>query len=199
MKRKIDFLLCILFIAVFTLDGCKNHPKTKNYLDTYQSEVMLKLFNFKTSNDLIIKIPEINADCKIIEIIDIDSTHIAKGNYAKDEEKGIVFIDYLKILALNESLEDLIYFVIPFTVSNQGSGVFNYIGLFELNTKEAKIKHSNSKFLGDRIKLESVKYDGNKLIQVQIKVHSKEQSMSASPSETKEISFIIEKNKLQNN
>jgi len=69
------------------------------------------------------------------------------------------------------------------------------MGIFILNIKEKIIKHADSKFLGDRIKLESVKYDGNKLIQIKMKVHSKEQSMSASPSKIKEIDFIIENGK----
>lgn len=192
-------LICILFIGIFAMTRCKNHSIKKTYSDTFQSEVMLKLFNFKTSNDLIVKIPEINVDCRIIEIINNDSTHFAKGSYAKDEEKGIVFIDYLKILALNHSSENLIYFIMPFDVSNQGSAVFKYIGLFILNSKEITIKHIDSKFLGDRIKLETLEYDGNKLVHVKMKVHSKEQSMSSSPSETNEIDFIFEKGELHHN
>ncbi|RZT95600.1 hypothetical protein EV201_0223 [Ancylomarina subtilis] len=197
MKTKLIRLSCIILISMFAMMGCKNHSKRQENIETYQSEVMLKLFSIKTSNDLIIKIPETNTSCKINKIIDKDSLHIFEGHYAEGEERGVVYIDYKNIVALNQSTENETYLIIPFSVSNQGSGIFRYIGLFDLNHKDMTIKHVDSKFLGDRIKLESIQYDGNKVVQIKMKIHSKEQSMSQTPTETKEIDFNVDRDKLK--
>lgn len=199
MKIKNTCLFCILLVSLFIMVGCKKHPKTQENTKTYQSTVMLKLFNIKTSNDLIVNIPETEASCKITTIIDKDSLHIVEGHYTAEEERGMVYIDYSKMIALNQSPENEISLIMPFSVSNQGSGIFRYIGLFHLNTKDNTIRHIDSRFLGDRIKLESIEYDGDEVVQVKMKIHSEEQSMSQTPTETKEMDFNIDGDKLKQN
>lgn len=199
IKTKMTYLFCIILVSIFAMLGCENHSKTQESTGKYQSKVMLKLFNLKTSSDLIIKIPETNTTCKITKIIDKDSLNIVEGQYTVGEEKGVVYIDYKKILALNQSQKNETSFIIPFSVSNQGSGIFRYIGLFDLNIKDGTIRQINSKLLGDRVKLESIKYDGNKVIRVKMKIHSKEQNMSQTPTETKEMDFNIDRGELKSN
>ncbi len=157
---------------------------------SYQSEVMLKLFNIKTSNDLIINIPETNLSTKIKNFVLIDLIYeMGQGTYSDGTEKGIVLLDYVKIrIAHISNSKNNIYFVIPFIVSNQGSGAFYYLGLFEQKINELKITHLDSYFLGDRIKINNIKVGENK-IDVKYKTHSPEQSMSETPTKSKSVTI----------
>ncbi|WP_109098556.1 hypothetical protein [Aquimarina sp. AU58] len=177
----------ILIMTVAIVQSCKNEDTSS------QSDVLLKLFSLKTSNDWIIKIPETNAKCKISEV-DIDSLHVAKGVYVDGEGRGEVIVDYLKITTFNQSSKNELYFVVPFKVSNQGSGIFNYIGMFVLNYEDKIIKQIDSHFLGDRIIIDSLEYNGNDTLQIQFKAHSERQSFSEIPVERKELKINVSKN-----
>ena len=91
------------------------------------SEVLLKWFNLYTTNQFYIKIPDSDKECKISEIIDSDSSRYAKGYYVNGDENGEIFIDNREIITLNKSTDNVAYLVIPFSISNQGSGTFNYL------------------------------------------------------------------------
>ncbi|RXQ91507.1 hypothetical protein EO244_12210 [Ancylomarina salipaludis] len=197
LRRKMNRIFCIVLLGLFTTTGCQNNVKTPKNTESYQSTVMLNLFSIETSNDFTIKIPETDTYCKLTQIISNDTIHLVKGDYTKGEVRGEVYIDYTKIVALNQSSGNETFLIIPFSVSNQGSGIFTYMGLFNLNNKSGLIKHLDSKFLGDRIKLESTEYDGNHLVQVKMKVHSKEQCLSQTPTEIKEMDFYIDRDKLK--
>jgi len=179
-------------IFIRNSDGTvEKYDEAKHNRDSYQSKVMLKLFNMKTSNDLTIKVPETEMICKINDFITIDSTEMAKGSYTDGVEKGIVVLDYMKIITPNISKsKDRNYIVAPFFVSNQGTGVFYYLGLFVENTKEMTVNHIDSFFLGDRIKISSITFDGNK-IQIKFKTHSEIQSMAEEPAEEKNIKIRV--------
>jgi len=197
LRRKMNRIFCIGLVGLFTTTGCQNNVKTQKNTESYQSPVMLNLFSIKTSNDFTIKIPETDTYCKMTQIISNDTIHLVKGDYKEGEVRGEVYIDYTKIVALNQTSGNESLMTIPFSISNQGSGIFTYVGLFNLNNKSGQIKHLDSKFLGDRINLESIEYDGNHLVQVKMKVHSKEQSMSQTPTEIKEMDFYIDGDKLK--
>ena len=149
------------------------------------SEVLLNWFNLKTSNKFYIKIPGTNKECTISEVIDSDSLRYAKGYYFIGNEKGEVLIYNREILALNQSTENMVYLTIPFSISTQGSGKFEYLGLFELNYKAKTINQIDSYFLGDRVKINSIKFNGTDNLQVELKIHSKNQAMSEDPSKLK--------------
>jgi len=203
MKKAIKWVLIsiVTIIILVIISGIYKF----NYLDNQQgydcegnktenennSEVLLNWFNLKTSNQFYIKIPETNKVCKISEIIDSDSLCYAKGCYIDGYEKGEVLIDNREILALNPSTVNIAYFVIPFSISNQGSGTFKYLGLFELNYKAKTINQIDSYFLGDRVEINSMKYDGSENLQVELKIHSKNQGMSEAPSELKLLEFVV--------
>ncbi|EZH73817.1 hypothetical protein ATO12_17955 [Aquimarina atlantica] len=176
----------ILIVVVAIVQSCKNEDTSS------QSDVLLKLFSLKTSNDWVITIPETNAKCKISEV-DTDSLHVVKGVYVDGEERGEVVIDYLKITTLNQSSKNEQYFMIPFKVSNQGSGIFNYIGMFVLNYEDKTIKQIDSYFLGDRIIIDSLEYNGNATLQIQFKAHSEQQSFSETPVEHEELEVNVSK------
>jgi len=157
---------------------------------SYQSKVMLKLFDIKTSDDLIINVPETNLSAKIADFITVDLIfEMGQGNYSDGVEKGTILLDYVKIKIANISnTKSSKYFVIPFIISNQGSGAFYYLGLFEQRINELNITHLDSYFLGDRIKIYSIIIEENK-IEVNYKTHSSEQNMAETP--TKSESVII--------
>ena len=190
-----SIILTMIIAGMYKFNYLANQPgydvdgnKIEN---TYKSEVLLKWFNLNTSNDFYVKIPDTNIKCNITEFIDTDSLSYAKGNYIDDEEKGEVLIDNSKIVALNKSTKDLVFLVIPFSISNQGSGIFKYLGLFKLDYKAKTINQIDSYFLGDRIKINSINYDGVDKLQVEINIHSKNQAMSESPSELNIFNLII--------
>ncbi len=169
----------------------EKYDEAKHGGDSYQSKVMLKLFNMKTPHDLIIHIPETAMTSKINDFTTIDSTEMAKGNYTDGVERGIVVLDYMKIVTLNISKsKDHNYFVAPFFVSNQGTGVFYYLGLFAEDTKEMTVDHIDSYFLGDRINISSINSDRNK-IQIKFMDHSVKQSMAEEPNDRKNITIKV--------
>lgn len=159
--------------------------------ESQNSEVLLKLFSLKTSNAFYVKVPETKAKCEMTELITSDSTIYTKGHYVVGDERGEVIIDNLNTVSLNKTTENGVYLVIPFTVSNQGSGLFVYLGTFMLDYQDKTITHIDSYFLGDRIKINSIKYDGNENIQIKFNTHSKGQAMSEVPSHLKVLELNV--------
>ncbi len=196
MRIKLKIVLSIV-AATFILLSCNNAPQKKKTTKTNQSEVMQKLFQVKTSSGLFVVVPtNKNVECKIDKLVEFDTRFFAKGNYKDGEERGEILIDYKKQTPLNFSTENEKYSLIPFILSNQGSGSFYYLGLFLLNKKDARSEHISSFFLGDRIKIESIKQVADNTAEISIKTHSGEQALSEEPSETKIISVKVNKNGL---
>ncbi len=157
----------------------------------YASEVMLKLFSMKTANDFMVNVPETGSTCKLVDLADMGSQKVAKGSYTAGEERGMVMLDYMNITTVN--LADpmsQIYFVAPFAVSNQGSGVFYYMGLFAQDVEKMSIKHVDSFFMGDRVVVENIRSLGRE-VQVEIKVHSDGQAMAAAPADRQELEIKV--------
>lgn len=77
-----------------------------------------------------------------------------QGEYARDEEKGTMTLDTDLVVQISKigDLNAEIYFAAPFSISNQGSGIFSYLGLFVYNRETRQIKHLDSFGLGDRVK-----------------------------------------------
>ena len=159
--------------------------------ESHNSEILLKWFNLNTSNAFYIKIPETKIECEITKLIASDSSSYAKGYYVVGDEKGEVIINNLDIVALNQAIDNRIYLVIPFSTSNQGSGLFKYLGTFMLDYQDKTIIHIDSYFLGDRIKINSIKYDGIEKLQIELNSHSKNQAMSEIPSDLKVVELNI--------
>jgi len=182
-------IIVVIIAGIYKFNYLANQPGYDidgNKIESINnSEVFLNLFNLKTSNRFFIKIPKTNKECEISEIINLDSLRYAKGYYIDGEEKGEVLINSREILALNKSSDNIVYLVIPFSISNQGSGTFKYLGLFELNNKTKTINQTDSYFLGDRVKINSINYDGFENLQVELKIHFKNQAMAEAPSELK--------------
>ncbi|WP_233861833.1 hypothetical protein [Tenacibaculum piscium] len=81
--------------------------------------------------------------------------------------------------------------MIPFSISNQGSGYFKYLGMFKIDYISKDISQIDEYFLGDRVIINSIKYDGNDELKVILKVHSKNQPMSETPSMLQELNLKV--------
>ncbi len=133
------------------------------------SKVMLSLFSIRTKEDLSIQLPKQSAETPVwVPLARIDSQatqRSAVGDYTVGEERGTVSLNYDTIRTLNPEADNkkednqTIIFVAPFSVSNQGSGIFYYLGVFEQNNQKFTVLHKDSFFLGDRINLVSIEPD----------------------------------------
>lgn len=178
--------------AGYNVDGNKME-------EIHSSEVLLKWFNLNTPGHFYIQIPETNIDCEITELLESDSLHLAKGYYSVGKEKGEVLVDNREIVALNKSTDNVSYLIIPFSVSNQGSGTFKYLGIFKLDYKAKNITQTDEYFIGDRVKINSITYDDSDELKVELKVHAKNQAMSEKPSKSKELTLKIKEGKFVHN
>ena len=129
------------------------------------SKVMLSLFSIRTKEDLSIQLPEQSEEETPVWVplarIDSQATQrSAVGDYTLGEERGTVSLNYDTIRTLSpEADNQTITFVAPFSVSNQGSGIFYYLGIFEQNNQKFTVLHKDSFFLGDRINIVSIEPD----------------------------------------
>ncbi|MFT7681073.1 MAG: hypothetical protein ACI935_000517 [Moritella dasanensis] len=174
-----------------------------NKAQDYHSEVILALFSMKTSSDLIIKLPDSdsNSDTStdkstgviLTSIIDLGTPQgKAQGNYQVDEERGEVLLDYMFINVLGSmTAENKMYFVAPFTVSNQGSGVFTYVGLFEQDIDNQTIQHLDSYFIGDRIKINEMRLWDSK-VELSFNQHGEQQAYAEVPTETVHLTLGVD-------
>lgn len=156
-------------------------------LDT-ENNVMLTLFSFDIDYYWQIQLPNSKAKASLTELREYDGLHLATGKYQDGEEHGLVGLDYYKITPLNlGNIDDEMIFSVPFFVLNQGTGVFWYLGLFNLNTKTGEIKQIDTFFLGDRIKVDKLKidepFDVTSSLHITFFKHSQQQSMAETPSE----------------
>ncbi|GIC80420.1 hypothetical protein FMO003_07010 [Moritella sp. F3] len=147
----------------------------------------------KTSSDFIINLPDTGDSVKLTSIIDLGTPHgKAQGNYQVGEERGEVLLDYMHINPLGQiTADNRIYFVAPFTVSNQGSGVFTYVGLFEQDIDNQTIQHLDSYFIGDRIKLNEMRLWDSK-IELSFNQHGEQQAYAEVPTETVHLTLGVD-------
>ena len=173
-------------IYVAQTDGQVVPFDTKSNVDL-KHNVMLTLFSFDIDDYWQIQLPNSEAKANLTDLREYDDLHFATGKYQNGDEHGLVSLDYYKIRPLNlGNIGDEMIFSAPFSVSNQGSGNFWYLGLFNLNTKTGEIEQIDTVFIGDRIKLEELKtdepFDVTSSLHVTYFEHSQEQSMAEAPS-----------------
>ncbi|WP_258405189.1 hypothetical protein [Shewanella mesophila] len=159
--------------------------------DAIQSDsdnVMLTLFSFQTDKLWEIQLPESEAKAPLTKVTTIGERHLATGQYRDGEERGLVSVDFYKITSLNfPSSDEEMVFSVPFSVSNQGSGVFWYVGLFVLNTHTAEIGQIDTALLGDRIQINGLQidepFDVTSSFVVSYLQHGQQQSMAEPPQQ----------------
>ena len=158
------------------------------------------VFDLKATNPWTIKVPETQAFAFIDEYM--DSKHIASGRYDSGAERGTVQVATDKIVALTVGQDQM--FVAPMWVSNQGSGVFHYLGFFKFDKARSRVVLVDELLLGDRIQLETLditnaggeaqnSYQGL----VSFNQHSAQQSYAEAPDEKVISSFTVNKQSIE--
>ncbi|MEZ8289681.1 hypothetical protein [Vibrio sp. 10N.237.312.B06] len=151
------------------------------------------VFDLKTTNPWTIKVPETNAYAFINEVDGPRS--IAFGRYDSGVERGVVTVDTNNLSSV--TLGKASFFVAPMWVSNQGSGVFYYLGLFKHDQHRSRVVLVDQFFLGDRVRIQTLEI--TQLLDSQSKLsgegfigftrHSAEQSFPELQSEKVLMSF----------
>ncbi|CAV25706.1 hypothetical protein AB4516_02720 [Vibrio sp. 10N.222.54.F12] len=155
--------------------------------------VVETVFDLKTTNPWTIKVPETNAYAFINEVDGPRS--IAFGRYDSGVERGVVTVDTNNLSRV--ILGEASFFVAPMWVSNQGSGVFYYLGLFKHDQHRSRVVLVDQFFLGDRVRIQTLEI--TQLLDSQSKLsgegfigftrHSAEQSFPELQSEKVLMSF----------
>ncbi len=208
MAKKIVLLIAAL-IGLVILAGIYRFNFTDDDLYVVQQDgtvvplnedrdnVILTLFSIKTHKHWVIQLPESDAEAQLTRVGLGDSPFVS-GDYQDGPERGSVNLDYQKILPINGAGIDAsknMLFVAPFFVSNQGSGVFCYLGLFSLNHQSGEIKQLGTHLLGDRIEIKSLTidepFDVTSSLVVSYLTHGDEQSMAQQPAKVMQESIKV--------
>ena len=182
------------------------------------SEVMLKLFSLNTANPFEITLPEGGKSVALTHFIKIKQTEFAMGDYQDGDVKGRALLDYLRITPLNfdPALEpdtqsnapiqddpklQTMPFVAPFIVTTQGSGVFWYLGLFNLDYGHNTLNHLGSVMLGDRIEVDSIEpvypFESPYKVAVTYRDRAPTQAMSEEPKIVKTIEMTVSESEIK--
>ncbi|EDK30882.1 hypothetical protein VSWAT3_12457 [Vibrionales bacterium SWAT-3] len=210
MKKKIlpiplILLIPIVMLVVVVVAGVYRFSLTdEEILAKFPSSqvsydtVVETVFDLKTTNPWTIKVPETNAYAFINEVNDAKS--LASGRYDSGVERGVVTVDTQKLLGVE--LGDTNIFVAPMWVSNQGSGVFYYLGLFKHDQQRSRVILVDQLFLGDRVEIQTLEVAQPDVTQAKGKQngegfigftqHSAEQSFVEAPSEKVLMSFSFD-------
>ncbi|NOH95744.1 hypothetical protein [Vibrio sp. 99-70-13A1] len=159
--------------------------------------IVLSVFQLKATNPWTVKVPETNAYAFIDEVI--EEKGIAIGGYDSGVERGTVSVAIDEIQTFkdvqNPVSEPL--FVAPMWVSNQGSGVFQYIALFKFDKQRSRMILVDQLFIGDRTAITSIKIlqetEGSYSGVVEFLQHSASQAKAESPNEQNSITFTFNK------
>ncbi|MGF1832307.1 hypothetical protein [Photobacterium sanguinicancri] len=173
----------------FTNDDIYVDGKPVSVAMKENSRVMRMLFSFQTDKYWQIELPDSKLKIPLMELKEYNGHHFAVGEYQFGQERGVVSVDYPRITVLNFTyVQDEMIFAVPFSVSNQGSGVHWYIGLYNMNTKYGDIQQIDSLFVGDRIVINEMNtdepFDVTSSIRLAYFSHGPAQSMADDPNES---------------
>ena len=166
--------------------------------------IVLSVFKLKATNPWTIKVPETNAYAFVDEII--EEKGVAIGRYDSGVERGTVSVatsniqgaesfKTLKNIQGEQASEPL--FVAPMWVSNQGSGIFQYVALFKFDQQRSRMILIDQLFIGDRASITGLKITQEKENRytgvVDYLQHSASQAKAELPNEPHSIVFEFNK------
>lgn len=180
-------------IYLVTQDGSVvPHDSTKNHLAN------LLPLDEKIKGDFLVKLPETSSDIQVaLTSFSLNGKlKLASGKYSDGEVRGDIMLDYNRIFPLQLPDEGaLTSFVAPFAVTTQGSGVFWYLGLFCLDHHTGRIRHLESEFIGDRIKIDNIDvvepFVAPYQIQLSYRDRSEALAMAQEPDVTRERKYSV--------
>lgn len=190
--------LCLLVVVIvagiyrFSMSDEEILAKFPSHQAEKADVVVETILGIKVSNPWTIQVPETSA-FSLLTDIDIDK-QVAAGGYDDGVDRGNVYLLYRfkQIMLENDKLR---FAIVPFAVSNQGSGVFYYLGLFNWDEARQRVILTDAKLTGDRINIESLNVTGQK-ITLTFKSHGPEQSMAEAPAKENALVCTLQKGKL---
>ncbi|MCW8349099.1 hypothetical protein MD535_24220 [Vibrio sp. ZSDZ65] len=186
----IVLLLIVVIAGVYRFSLTDEEILAKFPSQQMQSdEVVNQILGLSTPNPWTLQVPETSAFSLLTDIDQVKQ--VASGRYDNGMERGHVYLLYQ---FKQEQMEQgvLSKVIVPFAVSNQGSGVFYYLGLFDWDTARQRIILVDSVLLGDRVQVSKVEWKHP--IEVRFKQHAAGQAMSESPQ--KEVTLTCETAKI---
>ncbi|MFC5080691.1 hypothetical protein VTH8203_01955 [Vibrio thalassae] len=190
--------LCLLVVVIvagiyrFSMSDEEILAKFPSHQAEKADVVVETILGIKASNPWTVQVPETSA-FSLLTDIDINK-QVAAGGYDDGVDRGNVYLLYRfkQIMLENDKLR---FAIVPFAVSNQGSGVFYYLGLFNWDEARQRVILTDAKLAGDRINIESLNVTGQK-ITLTFKSHGPEQSMAEAPAKENALVCTLKKGKL---
>jgi hypothetical protein len=106
--------------------------------------IYFMLFASLFANSLKVNVPEVDVSVLVEN---------NQSNYVYEEERGSIYLDFKNKKELQNG------FALPLILSNQGSGIFYYLAIFDDDNN-----HIKSLFLGDRIKILNIYIKNDKIL-----------------------------------
>jgi len=197
--------LGVLLLVVMLLNGCSvlSHSKvTEKCANIWEGDSLScqenrerEALSHVLPNDgrgLKINIYGTDVSVALTDAVSIRGAEFYKGEYLNGQERGVVHFDAERLLILSKGKalqKNQIYYIAPLIISNQGSGIFNYIGLFVYDKTSHNSTHLSSQLLGNRIRIIEI-MDEQRTFLVKYYQHSKQQAYAEMPNEEVVVRFV---------
>ncbi|MFN1598582.1 hypothetical protein [Vibrio harveyi] len=143
------------------------------------NSIVAEVLGIQSRNPWTVQVPEQGA---VTFLDEWDKEHgFLKGQYDAGSTKGEVLVPTEFIAQRNVS--ETPWIVAPVIVTTQGSGAFYYIGLFKFDAVPSRVVLLNSVFIGDRIKMSSLKWNSDTQISLSYLQHGEDQAMAEQPNQ----------------
>ncbi|AVH30271.1 hypothetical protein [Vibrio diabolicus] len=103
------------------------------------------------------------------------------GDYDAGATKGQVLVPTAFIS--QREIESVSWIAAPMIVTTQGSGSFNYVGLFKFDPVPSRVVLLDSIFVGDRVKFTQITWESDAIITLSYLAHGDDQAMADTPNQ----------------
>ncbi|EKO3548941.1 hypothetical protein QNE85_002725 [Vibrio fluvialis] len=184
----IVLLVLVIAAGVYRFSLSDEEILAKFPVQSAQADAIVEqLFGLKVTTPLTIPVPEA-ASFALIDRWD-DQHRWVMGNYDSGSERGQVLLDTYSLLALKGQEKRYGYAGI-IRVSNQGSGVMNYLALFQYDELRLRMVMVDSQWLGDRVEIQSVTQN-NAQLNVSLLTRGENEAFANPPTKFVSIMFLI--------
>jgi len=156
-------------------------------VNTQADPIVQTVFGFRVLNPITIPVPS-TPSVALMETWD-DQKRWVLGQYDTGRERGSVALDTQSLILLKDIGQDHVYASVV-RISNQGTGVFNYLAIIKHDELRDRMVMVASELLGDRIQVESIVQNGNSL-KVTLLSHTNNMSFADAATESRSILFFI--------
>jgi hypothetical protein len=150
-----------------------------------QDPIAQAVFGLDVPNPITVPVPE-TPSFAFMESWDEQQRWVG-GTYDSGSERGSVALDTQLMLKL-EGFEEQHGYLSVIRVSNQGSGVFNYLALFKYDSLRSRMVMVSSQLLGDRVDVQSLVQNGGN---VTVTLLSHENNVAFSEAATESVSILF--------